>query len=92
MPSELLKLASKEGYFCMAGGYPVSKVNFEYRDWPVLNKKIEEAALINLSSQDGESEETKDSPKNKKGKKKPTVLSKAGKVAETGFFGKLFET
>lgn len=91
MPSELLKLASKEGYFCMAGGYPVSKVNFEYRDWPILNKKIDEAP-IDFLSHDEESEETADSDKNKKRKKKLRVLSKVGKVTETGFFDKLFET
>ncbi|MDF3047963.1 MAG: traD [Candidatus Midichloriaceae bacterium] len=41
LPSELINLKDKEGYFCMAKGYGVTKVAFEYKNWDVLNEKFE---------------------------------------------------
>lgn len=57
LPSELTNLKDKEGYFCMAKGYPVAKVSFEYVDWPKMNAKLEEAVAgtqIEESTEDAE--------------------------------------
>lgn len=35
LPSEITGLKNREGYFCMAQGFPVAKVAFDYKDWPV---------------------------------------------------------
>jgi type IV conjugative transfer system coupling protein TraD len=46
LPSELINLKDKEGYFCMAKGYGIAKVAFEYKNWDVLNEKFEEVAPV----------------------------------------------
>lgn len=38
LPSELLGLGFGEGYFCMAGKFPIGKVNFKYKEFPNLNQ------------------------------------------------------
>jgi type IV conjugative transfer system coupling protein TraD len=45
LPSELTNLNDKEGYFCMAKGYPVARSEFKYTEWPKLNKRLIEVAL-----------------------------------------------
>lgn len=45
LPSELTNLSDKEGYFCMAKGYPVAKSEFKYVGWPKQNERLIEAAL-----------------------------------------------
>ncbi|MBA8667852.1 type IV secretion system DNA-binding domain-containing protein [Holosporaceae bacterium 'Namur'] len=50
LPTELIRLNSKEGYFCMAEGYPVAKVEFKHTNWSVNNEKlieVEEPKILN---------------------------------------------
>lgn len=42
LPSELMNLKDREGYFCMGKNYPVAKHSFDYINWKVINGKIEE--------------------------------------------------
>ena len=46
LPTELIRLNSKEGYFCMAEGYPVAKVEFKHTNWSVNNEKLIEVEDI----------------------------------------------
>ena len=47
LPTELINLKDREGYFCMAKGYPVAKGSFEYTDWKIRNEKLLEALPVN---------------------------------------------
>lgn len=45
LPSELINLKDREGYFCMAKGFPIAKVSFEYNEWLKINERLEEILI-----------------------------------------------
>jgi type IV conjugative transfer system coupling protein TraD len=42
LPTELINLKDREGYFCMGKNYPVAKASFDYTDWKIKNPKVVE--------------------------------------------------
>ena len=46
LPSELLNLKEREGYFCMSKSYGIAKVEFAYKYWPILNSKFIKALPV----------------------------------------------
>jgi type IV secretory pathway TraG/TraD family ATPase VirD4 len=42
LPTELINLKDREGYFCMGKSYPVTKAIFDYTDWKINNPKVVE--------------------------------------------------
>ena len=37
LPTELINLKDREGYFCMGKNYPIAKASFDYTDWKINN-------------------------------------------------------
>ncbi|MFN8833335.1 MAG: type IV secretion system DNA-binding domain-containing protein, partial [Alphaproteobacteria bacterium] len=57
LPSELLNLKEREGYFCMSKSYGVAKVEFAYKDWPILNNKFVRASIAEAPQEEDRHED-----------------------------------